>query len=219
MAFDDISNHVTANVRKGLKGSLFIARYATAMVTETDLFDASGGLQALPAGWEDAGYLTEAGIRIGRTSEVSETPSWQSQTPVRSDKTSDEETLQADLLETKRTALELATGQDLSATTISATRPVLSFQKPAVPADVEYRLLAVMADTVGGEEFVLAIGYPRVKITDYSEQAIANSDDGFQWGFTFDALFDSTAGYSKDTMLGGAALGTLTVNMGFSAAA
>ena len=217
MAYEDISTLNEDLVRKALRGSLFVATADADAVTTDNLFDATGVLQALPEGYTDGGFTTDEGLRFTREIEQSEITSWQSTTPTRSDKSSDTETLQVDFQELKKTTLELYTGADLSAATVSATG-ALSLQKPESPPDPYFRLLALAVDEVDGEELVVARFYPRAKVQSYADQAWAKNDQAVTWGMTFTTFVDDDLGYSKDDIFGGPGFLALAAEMGFTVA-
>lgn len=54
----------TANIRKGLQGSVWIGNSTVAAIAKGTLFDStSGDLKTIPAGYTDMGWLTD---EIGR---------------------------------------------------------------------------------------------------------------------------------------------------------
>lgn len=217
MSYDTIAELNEDLVRKALRGSLFVAPETADPITTANLFDAGGALQALPAGYTDGGLTTDDGLRFARSTEQSVITSWQSTTPTRSDKTSDTETVQVDFQELKKATLELYTGADLSAATVSATG-ALSIQKPATPADRYFRLLALAIDVVDGDELVVARFYPRAKVESFADQAWAKGDSAINWGMTFTTFVDDDLGYSKDDIFGGPGFLALAADMGFTVA-
>ena len=218
MPYDTIAQLNNDLVRKALKGSLFVAPESAEAVTEDTLFDpTTGELVALPTAYTDGGLTTDEGLRFSRETEESTITSWQSITPTRTDKTSDSETVAVDFQELNVTTLELYTGADLSAVTVSATG-TLSIQKPALPRDPYFRLLALAVDIVDGDELVMAQFFPRAKVTSYSEQAWAKGDTAVNWGMTFDTFVDEDLGYSKDSLFGGPGFLALAAEMGFTVA-
>lgn len=210
--FEDIREHNEALVRKALNGSLFAAPISAAAVTADNLFDTDGNLRPLPAGYGDGGLTTDDGVRIARSIETSNITSWQRQTPTRSDKSSDTETLQVDFQELKRTTLELYTGADISGLE-RGTNGAMSIRKPEVPDDPYWRLLALAVDLVDGEELVIAMFYPKAKVETYADQAFAKGDTAINWGMTFTTFLDADLGYSKDFIVGGPGFDALAAEM------
>jgi len=212
--YASISKLDSSLVRKALTGSLIIAPYSAAPLTASTLFIAGGGLAAtLPTGYRDAGYLTEDGIRTTRSTESADETAWQSLEPVRSDPTSDSETLQVDLKETNKLAIELFTGADLTGATL--VNGALSIKKPALPPSRYYRVLALGVDSIDGQEFYVARFYPRAKVTSWADQAFAKGS-AFQWGVTMTTYVDGALGYAKDDLIGGPGFATLATRMGFT---
>ena len=217
--FASISNLDQSLVRKALTGSLFVAPYSADAITAATLFTPGptppkGELAALPTGYEDGGITTDEGIRFARSQETEDITGWQFLEPVRSDRTSDTETLQVDFEETSRQTIEMYTGADLSAATY--TNGALSIQKPALPTDRYFRLLALAVDNVDGDEFYVARFYPRCKVSSWADQAFAKGG-ALQWGMTFTAFVDPVLEYSKDDMIGGPGFAALAVAMGLTA--
>lgn len=204
--FSSISDLNQSLVRKALTGSLFVAPITADAITRTNLFSAgptppAGELAAtLPTGYSDGGITTDEGIRFARSQENDTVTGWQYLEPVREDRTSDTETLQVDFEETKKTTIELYTGADLSAATL--VNGAISIQKPKLPTDRYFRLLALAVDNVNGKEFYAAVHYPRCKVSGWADQAFAKGG-ALQWGMTFTAYVDPILEYSKDTIFGG----------------
>lgn len=214
--FASISNLNTDLVRKALGGSLFIAEYDVDPLTASTLFATGGTLAALPTGWADGGYMTDDGIRFARSTDSEDITAWQSREPVRSDKTSDSETLQVDFEETSKTTIEMYTGADLSNAT--TTNGALSWDKPAIPQDRYFRLLAIAVDEIDGDELYIARFYPRCRATDYADQAFAKSG-ALQWGVTFTTYNDPVLKITRRDFIGGPAFAGLRTKMGFAAEA
>lgn len=220
-SFSDLDESL---VRKALTGSLFSARSSAVAITRTNLFattaatataPATSSLATRPAGYNDGGITTDDGIRFARSAETEDITGWQRREPVRSDVTSDSETLQVDFEETSKTTIELYTGADLSAATL--VNGALSIQKPALPPSTYFRLLALGVDNIDGDEFYIAVFYPRCRVTAWADQAFGKAG-ALQWGMTFTTYVDSTLGYAKDTMLGGPGYTALAASMGLPAA-
>lgn len=211
--YASVSNLDQSLVRKALTGSLFAAPYTATAITASTLFGVDGTLATLPSGYEDGGITTDEGIRFARSIESEAITGWQFLEEVRSDRTSDSETLSVDFLETKRQTIELYTGADLSAATL--TNGALSIQKPALPQDRYVRILAMAVDNIDGDEFYVCRYYPRCKVTDWAEQAFAKAG-ALQWGMTFTTYVDPVLGYSKDDIIGGPGFTTLAETMGFT---
>ena len=114
-----IRNKQTELIRKALDGSVFLAPItADAIDTLTQDSVATPGtpeIKALPADWDDLGWLTSDGARFSRDVSNSDVTSWGSVSPTRTDITSDTSTLSVTCQETKLLTIGLSTGADLAA--------------------------------------------------------------------------------------------------------
>lgn len=169
------------------------------------------GLRALPAGYEDGGITTDEGIRFARNQETESITGWQYLEPVREDRTSDTETLQVDFEETKRVTIELYTGANLAGATL--VNGALAIDKPALPTDRYFRLLALAVDVVDGAEMYIARHYPRCKVTGWTDQAFAKAG-ALQWGMTFTTYVDPVLEKSKSDIIGGPGYAKVAAAMG-----
>lgn len=202
--------------RKALNGSMFVApESATAL---TALTGTDGSLVALPTGYIDAGLIDDSGEVFARAVNKSESTSWGRTQPTRSDVDSDVTTLQLTLQETNKLTLELYTGIDMSTITPDPSSGELKLTKPSTPADRYYRVLCLAVDTTSVGEIYVARFFPRMKVTDYADQAFAKSDTGIVWGVTLTAHEDDTLGTAEVTFYGGPGWKPLLADMGFAAA-
>ena len=88
MSYADIEERKQQLIRKALKGSVFIADITADPITALTA-GATADLSPLPTGYSDLGWLTEEGMPFGRDVGQSNVTSFGSQTPTRSDVTSD----------------------------------------------------------------------------------------------------------------------------------
>jgi hypothetical protein len=172
-------------------------------------------LAALPALYDDLGWLTNDGASFSRDVGSSEVTSWGSVTPTRTDITSDTTTLTVTAQETKLLTIGLATGADLSAAVLDPTTRELSVAKPARPRSRHYRVLSVAVDQADGGELYVARFLPRAKVSGYAEQSFGGGDDPITWGVTFTGEEDSDLGYSERWIFGGPGWYALCADMGF----
>jgi len=179
--------------------------------------DAGVSLAALPASWDDLGWLTSDGAAFSREVAQSEVTSWGSVTPTRTDVTSDTSTLTVTCQETKLLTIGLATGADLSAVTPDATTGEVSIEKPSKAASKHYRALSLAVDLGDAGEIYIARFLPRAKVTNYAEQSFGGGDDPITWGVTLTGEEDSDLGYSERWIFGGPGWSALLDDMGFAA--
>lgn len=203
MSYADIEKRKQQLIRKALKGSVFIADITADVVTALTA-GATADLSPLPAGYSDLGWLTEEGMPFGRDVAQSNVTSFGSQTPTRSDVTSDVTTLTVIPQETKKATIGMHTGADLAAITAAVTTGETWIEKPETPNTRFYRVLALAVDHAdSGAEIYIARFMPRAKVTGYSAQSFQGGDAAITWGVTFTSEKDSTLGYTEASIFGG----------------
>lgn len=173
-------------------------------------------LLALPAGWDDLGWLSNDGASFSRDVSSSEVNSWGSVTPTRTDITSDTTTLTVVAQETKLLTIGLATGADLAAAVLDPTTRELSVAKPSRPKSRHYRALSLAVDQGDAGEIYIARFLPRAKVSSYAEQSFGGGDDPVAWGVTLTGEEDSDLGYSERWIFGGEGWYALCADMGFT---
>jgi len=87
-SYVDWEERTSSLIRKSLRGSAFIAPYATANLAALTT-GSNASLVTLPTGYQDLGWVTKDGMGFGRETENSEVTSFGSSTPTRTDQTSD----------------------------------------------------------------------------------------------------------------------------------
>lgn len=202
-------------IRKAKQGSAFIAPEAQA-IPATLTTGAGAALISLPVGWEDIGWTSTDGVSFGRAVDNSDVTSWGSVEPTRRDIVRDTATITVVAQETSKTTIELYTGATLADALVTTGEVVVS--KPAQPATKFNRLMVVAVDeNTDGEIYIVRL-FPRVSVTDYTEQKFAEGDDPITYGVTFTAYNDSVAGYSERTYFGGPGWLALLADMGIDQA-
>lgn len=212
--FNELQDHFTELIRKGLEGSFFVKKYAEADAPITALKDATG-LLAVPTGYEDVGVLTkDQGLQWTRSIDSSDTMSLGYSEPTRRDITSDVTGLQFTAQESKLKVFELYEGVDLTGIDQDANGNV-SWDKPDRPASLYYRGLALFKDGDGADAIYFGSWLPRFQVTNRGEQSW-NEGAEVQYPLTLTAYQDSAVGTSKRSLWAGPPA-TLT-KMGFSVA-
>ena len=141
---------------------------------------------------------------FGRDVGQSNVTSFGSQTPTRSDVTSDTTTLTVIPQETKGVTIGLYTGADMAAIEAAFTTGETWIEKPETTSSRFYRVLALSVDHDDtGEEIYIARFMPRAKVTGYAAQSYQGGDAAVTWGVTFTSEKDSTLGYSEAYIFGG----------------
>jgi hypothetical protein len=218
--YDTLKNKQTELIRKSLDGSVFIADIAATAITALTTSVAGPpvviSLAALPAEYDDLGWLTSDGAQFSRDVSSSDVTSWGSVTPTRTDVTSDSTSLTVTAQETKLLTIGLATGADLSAVVPDPATGEVSIAKPARPTAKHYRVLSLAVDQGDAGEIYIARFLPRAKVTGYAEQTFGGGDDPITWGVTFAGEEDSALGYSERWIFGGAGWQAMLTQMGFA---
>lgn len=221
--YEALKNKQTELIRKALDGSVFVADITAAPIAA--LTQATGvdpntviDLAPLPPEYDDLGWLTNDGSQFSRDVTSSDTTSFGSVTPTRTDITADTTTMTVSAQETKLLTIGMATGADLAGITPDAATGEVSIAKPSRPKAKHYRVLSLAVDQGDAGEIYLARFLPRAKVSGYAEQAFGGGDDPILWGVTLTGEEDSTLGYSERWIFGGAGWNALLVQMGFAAA-
>lgn len=200
--YADMINQNQALIRKPQAFAIFMAPYATTLPT-TLTTGASQLPEALPAGYEDIGFLDkEAGASWTREIENSDVLAVGATEPVRRDITSDVSGLTFTALESKKLTFEIAHNVDLSAVEGTAVTGEVAYAQATQPATKYYRLIAIGMDGAGADAFYFARSMPRVAVTSVAEQAW-NDGQALTYAITVTAFKDPTAGYAIKHYWGG----------------
>ena len=213
-AWESLKNHQNTLIRKALEGSTFIAPTTSSAITA--LTGADSSLNALPAGYNDLGWMSDDGAQFSADVESSDITSWGAVEPTRRDITSDVTTLQVNLQETNKHTIGLYTGADMTAVVPDATSGEVVIEKPDRPPVRFWRVLTIGVDIADGGEIYIARFLPRASVTDKDDQAFQSSDDSaLGWPVTLTAYMDSALGYSERYYFGGPGWEALLSAMGF----
>lgn len=185
--FAEIKTSNQENLWKALDAILAIAPYDQVELTATDIFDsATGALKALPAGWVQAGYLTEDGISFPASMNVSDVTSLGSASPTRRDLQSMDRTVSATAQELNRLVLEQRYGVDL-ATVAPSAAGVVEITQPDLPTLKHGQLLVVGKDSGPGGERYRAKYHPNVQVTEVGDETWNNQDNVMESALTYTA--------------------------------
>lgn len=222
-SYEELSNLQTELILKTLIGSVFIAE-ATADPIGTALTVVTPGppevhdLVALPTGYDDLGYTTDAGAVFNTETTSSDITSWQSTTPTRSDTTAETSTLQVVAQETKLLTLGLYTGAAMSGIEAAAGTGDVVIKRPQRPSGRFYRVFVLSKDETEDGEIFIGRFLPRAKITGRGGQSHDKSDNAFQYDVTFTGFRDSTYGSAEAFYFGGPGWLALLAQMGITQA-
>lgn len=203
-------------VRKALDGAVFRAPATAEHITAAALFDVGGALKTLPTGYEDQGLLSTDGFSFSRDVSTSSINAFGRTAAVRSDVSSDTDTLNFTAIETNRQTLELGTGAVIPAGARGANGAV-EIKKPARPQTRSYRWLSVAQDENEYGEIYICRYLPRGKITSYGDQAFGSGDEPIGWAATITGENDSTWGSPGSWIFGGPGWNAKLSAMGFTA--
>lgn len=169
-------------------------------------------LAPLPTGYQDAGWMTSAGVAFAEAISSNTTNSWGSTEPTRDDIITETTTAALVLQETKALSIGLYTRTDPTGVQAAMSTGEVQVTKPVTPSALYYRLLALAVDTTASGEIYVARFLPRAKVTSKGNQPLSLSGtDGITWEVTFTGFNDSVLGYSERFIFGGPgwqALGT-----------
>ena len=205
VSYDSIKLQQTELIRKTLSGSVFIAE-ATADSIGNALTAVSGGthdLVALPTGYNDLGFTTDAGAAFNTETTTSDVSSWQSASPTRSDTTAETSTLQVVAQETKLLTLGLYTGAAQAGIEAAAITGDVIIKKPQRPSSRFYRVLVLSRDENEFGEIFIGRYLPRAKVTGRGGQSHDKSDNALQYDVTFTGFQDTEYGSAESFLFGG----------------
>lgn len=210
--YADLADKKNELIRKALTGSVFIAPPSVANLASLTS-GSSAALVALPAGWEDLGWITKDGVGYGRETEQSEVTSFGSQQPTRTDQVSDVLSMTVTAQETKLLTLGLYIGVDTTGLEAAATTGELRIAKPNVAANYHYRVLGLFVDEIEEGEIYMARYFPYAKIIERGEQTMSDGDDPVTYSLTFRAEEDSSTGTDAEWIFGGPGWKALLTDM------
>jgi hypothetical protein len=223
MSFEALRDKKNELIRKATDGSLFIGPGDADPITTLTTYTAGPppviDLTPLPDDWEDVGWVTSDGFGTSRDVTNSEITSFGSTAPTRTDVVSDTTTLTGTMQETKLLTIGLATGADLAAIVANAQSGEVHIKKPTRPRAKNYRGLLVAVDENESGEIWIARYFPRLKVTNFSEQNFSSGDEAIVWGVTYTAEEDSNYGATEGWLFGGPGWKALLTEMGIPNAA
>ena len=202
--FTEAKGHNTSNIRKVLEMAIFVKPAEDSDVEIKQVYTAADGL-VIPTGYLPVGLTTkDDGASWSRDQETADVTSHGYAEPTRRDILSDVTGLAFTMQESKRTAMELFHGLDLSAVTTDADGNFF-FDKAARPASRKYRVLALGKDGDGPDAIYLARWLPNAQVTENGEHAWSEGDE-IKYPATFTAYSAEKFGTSFREIWGGPGL-------------
>lgn len=213
--FNEAKGHNPSNIRKILEMAIFIKPWAAADTAITKVWGGTTAGLTIPAGYLPVGVVTKAdGATWTRDQESSDVESFGYAEPTRRDIVNDVSGLAFTMQESKKTAMELFHGLDLSSVTVDSAPNGGSFyfDKASRPAQRKYRVLALGKDGDGPDAIYLARWLPNAQVTENGEQSWSEGDE-IKYPATFTAYTDTAFGTSFREIWGGP--GLKHADMGF----
>lgn len=193
------------NLFRAQVGTVWFGDLAASLITT--LIDTTAvGKVKIPDTYESVGYLSEDGLEHEEDMGAFEQRGWGSLTILRRDIENWDHTFTFSMIENKRIAYDVATGQDTKAKQMSAAGEWTNV-RPSRPATMYRRCLALAQDYEGDELVIMGKFWPRVSLTEKGSETWANQDDVLMREVTMGADDDSTlGGPMSDFLLGPGAL-------------
>lgn len=179
-------------VRKTLQAVAFLAPVSAEL--PESLTDDTGALQALPKDYWPIGLVTPDGYSFTADTTKEDVDALGYSQPVRSDITKVAKSVEVTILETlKRNVQGLIRGMDMSQIKADETTGAVVFDEPDMPTFQEFRLLIISQDGPADSEWLIARGYPLVKIAEIPEE-VWNASDANSVALKFDVFPDPELG-------------------------
>jgi hypothetical protein len=215
--YEDMQDRREELIFKALEGSIFIAPMSAALPTA--LTGTAGALLSLPAGWEDIGWVDGSdGVNWSRKVDTSDTDSWGSPEPTRSDINKDEASLKFTMQQTNRVALETYYGLDLTNIQASATNKEIQFAQPRRPATRYFRLFGIFVDGYGADEIYVGRLFTRSNVIDMDDSKWTTKDSVASYGVSVRANWSSSDSFAVKHFIGGPGWASKVENAGFTIA-
>lgn len=174
--FESVRSPNVKNIRKALAGAVFVKRYEDADPEVTQVWTTAGGL-LVPAGYEDVGVLSKSSaLKLARDVNTSDVESWGFSQPSRRDITADVTTIQFTMQESKRIAMELHGGVDLSGVTPDVDGNIV-VDKPQRPQALDWRVFVLCKDGDGADAIYWLDWLPNAQVTGMEDQEFSEANE------------------------------------------
>lgn len=191
--------NVTKNqlIRRAKAGAVLVAEMSVAIPAALTSGTTAVLVTLDPDDWKPIGWMTTDGVNYERTTESTDTNSYGSTEPTRSDVTRDQIDMTCVGQETKLLTIGLTTGAILDAIKANATTGEVIIDKPDTPTLRYYRTLGVFLDhSDSGKEIYFGRLMPRAQISEFGSQAFNADENGLNYAMTWRGKKDETAGFS-----------------------
>lgn len=215
-SYDTLAGRQQQLIRKARKGSVFVAPTSANHITT--LTDPTNKLLAsLPTGYKDLGWLTDDGAQFSSDIDTSDTSSWGSVTPTRTDINQESTELQVACQETNLFTIGLYVGVATTGIATTAASGEVKILKPLQPAKQSYHVLSLAVDEIPQGEVYVGRYWPNAEVTDKDDQAFTSGDDPITWPVTLSARPDASLGTAEVWFFGGPGWFSMLTAMGFTA--
>lgn len=213
--FSDLNVTKNQLIRRAKAGAVVIAEMDVAIPATLTTTSAATLVTLEPDDWKPFGWMTTEGVNYERTTESTDTNSFGSREPTRSDVMRDEISMTATAQETKLLTIGLSTGAELAAIKANATTGEVQVEKPDTPRLRFYRALGLFLDhNDDGLEIYFGRFMPRAQIGDFGSQGYNEDENGINYPMTWRGKKDEAAGYSHKWFWGGPGWKALLTDMG-----
>jgi hypothetical protein len=210
-ALNVTKNHL---IRRAKAGAVVVAEMSAPIPTSLTSGTDAGLITLDPQIWKPVGWMTTDGVTYERTTESTDTNSFGSREPTRSDVTRDEINMNFTAQETKLLTIGLTTGAELAAIKANATTGEVIIDKPDTPRLRFYRALGIFLDhNDDGEEIYFGRLMPRAQIGDFGSQSYNEDENGINYALQWRGKKDETAGFSHRWFWGGPGWKSLLTEM------
>lgn len=217
--FDDVKGHDGSLIRKMLELAVFVADEDAPEIST--IIDPTDNSLVIPDGYTSLGIMSkEQGAAITPSLEMSEVTGYGYGQPLSRDVVSRGVDLGFTMLESKRKTFEVYHGIDLSAVVAPAQGAgnEISYDQADRPDTKYWRVLCLGRQNQGAKSIYHAEWFPRMTLTDVSEQTWSETDP-LSYAVTLSADLDSAVGTSQRTFWAGPGFDTALITaMGFTRA-
>lgn len=212
--FDTLNDTKNQLIRRAKAGAVLVAEMSVAIPANLTSGTDAGLITLSGTDWKPVGWMTTDGVTYERTTESTDTNSFGSREPTRSDVTRDEINMNFVAQETKLLTIGLTTGADLAAIKAAATTGEVQIAKPDTPRLRYYRALGLFLDhDDNGNEIYFGRLMPRAQIGDFGSQSYNEDENGISYAMTWRGKKDETAGFSHKWFWGGPGWKALLTDM------
>lgn len=209
--FAEVKGHDPKLIRKPLELAIFVKPWDEDDDPITSVWSDAG--LTVPPGYLPVGVTTkDQGATWSRDQETSDVESHGYTEPTRRDITRDVSGLAFTMQESRRTAMELYHGLDLTTVTVDADGGFY-FDKASRPVQRHYRVLALGKDGDGPDAIYMAGWLARAQITEMQEQSWQEGQE-IRYPATFTAYQDAAVGTSVRWLWGGPGLDAAAMGFG-----